>query len=1210
MNKLGKIFCFLISLCFFAFSGCSNFLDENVKASINHELSIPEYDLPVAKIEEPAFFEEGVPKNKAIIISFSKPVDPQTFEESFTIKDELSNNLKAYFLEPIWSNGNKLVTIPVNENNLIDLTKKGKMDIWVTLSKQCTTLDKIPIRTAINHVYIINDNTDNFPPLLKAVKAELPYYYLNEKEENETINLIEGEITLENREEIFETNHIKSKLDFYIEGSDFGGGNVYGHLQYQRLYDSAGNETYDPPYSFISPLENINFDGNNFGSFCLDLSGPEYLDGLYKIKVTVQDAFNWESDKENPENCRIYYVIRDTIMAYSGNALMAFKAPPENCTALDIEKSRYQINLNYLTDDVYYVFNDTEYKSTIDDYLYYFSWGTQAEDLSVPVQLYGYYEENEFGEALTDEGKIYQLPQDFMIFCKDNEDEDIILKVSIADAVGNTSEINTVIPKKIDFYNYTVSDFGEDKKQIQLNYSNMTTDLSRFSKVPGKLINARYYVFWGIKQYWQDDSDIILKRNIDYKNDPEGKRTDLSLIRGTGSIVPFVEPEPIAFENPETFETPEDFENPEALENSETFETPDNFEITEEEFVYSGLEKDSEYIVYIQPVYVTSSATGGSWTGNTLGPLYRVEISTAEREYGDEPKGLPSVPMFDPDYGITKESEGPNTGRFKISIHISNPQINVKYVPCFYDGKDWSFYPAQTSRDLEFSVANPIKAPLGAGEKWAVEGTWRQSNYFEAVKNSRAAYGDYSVYTKVKLLAVNDAGVTESIEKVLIFEESDDNIPPQQLADISNHDSILSYDGHSFLYEQLIKEDEGHLSPVIKYTYIPYDESWGDKLDVAMPEELEAISWWGITNYEDSWTFVDSSSGGAGYNLKFRIPVNGLADGKYMFFARVADTFDNYNYITLGKAHIGTFKNKLKVELASDKKHFISTLPIEQNEKFGRNMINVQSMAPWKEKENEKWTDWFGEYNQLQNCIVRVIDGKTCLVNENRDVADGTFVKVRTLNNDGKTLVYNDEGLPILDKIKPKPLEEGLFYRLTVQGFNENPLDPATMKGVDTMYGRPYNEQIYKTSIAQDSYVPGESEYDLCTEETVSNTVYYYIPFESDKNFAKEIKTSFFKNTASPRSNKPYIVNLISSPRDLGNDIDEWERRGKLIKTHYYDPNASGQEHPEFKKSFNDSLANEYMAASGEKGFVYYVAVVHFADNTRAISNVYTIQGY
>ena len=148
-------------------------------------------------------------------------------------------------------------------------------------------------------------------------------------------------------------------------------------------------------------------------------------------------------------------------------------------------------------------------------------------------------------------------------------------------------------------------------------------------------------------------------------------------------------------------------------------------------------------------------------------------------------------------------------------------------------------------------------------------------------------------------------------------------------------------------------------------------------------------------------------------------------------------------------------------------------------------------------------------------------------------------------------------------------------------------------------------------------------------------------------------------------SNTKYIVNVYTSIINLGNDIDAWERKGKLIKSHYYEPRSTlkrwveenplvvalsslstdiqsklvndgdcfhdkknnifyrrdGQNVKQYENieqdneyyheendpsvnpfSFNKALDDLYN--SEETGFVYYACVVHFADDTSVISDV------
>ena len=231
------------------------------------------------------------------------------------------------------------------------------------------------------------------------------------------------------------------------------------------------------------------------------------------------------------------------------------------------------------------------------------------------------------------------------------------------------------------------------------------------------------------------------------------------------------------------------------------------------------------------------------------------------------------------------------------------------------------------------------------------------------------------------------------------------------------------------------------------------------------------------------------------------------------------------------------------------------------------------------------------------------------------------------------------------------------MYRLTVQSFNENYIITGEngRSGVDRIYGRPYHYLYKKDKKEYEEwasdilyYVDGETKYDVCTEETVSNTVYFYTPgiwVDADGRYCKEdlsdFKASFFSSNARATSNHSHLVNVLASSRDLGSDPDEWERRGKLIATHVYNQNYTrpnkedykiedinhkmpwdagyidtydldryNRDLDDYKNVFDWTVAQQDMASANEKGHVYYVAVVHFADGSTAVSDTYTMYGF
>ena len=1210
--KSKVIYSVLLLVCTVIFFSCDNFLQGGeVKEAIDKAIYIANSECPVATLEEPTFQDSGLAKNRAIIITFTKSINPETFNPNFKIEDTKGNDLKGYFLKPEWSNDNKTVRIPANELKLIDLGTQSTMDILVKLTRACTTPDNLPITSAINHKYRINNDIDNTPPEIISIRAEVPALYISRKEEEPARILKEGNIPdiqqnqpateeqTKAENAILSVNHINTKFDIYIEGSDYGGGEVWGHIKYHQLYDSMGETVSADEEEFYFDFEKNEDNDNYHGKFTIDLSDNEqYSDGLYEVKVTIQDAYYMDSTE-----IKTFNVVRDTIFAYSSKTRFGLSSPlfrddfsdtvseDEKAvaiaeywydpnvmppTATKIEDSINEISFSYLPNDAYYrsKLTNTTYCDISTDYAYYISWGVNINELSEPIELLPFdWAKDNFND---DEFK-GPILEKFKNFAKDNKNSNIIMQAKILDAVGNDNYTKILYPKQIDFHNYIVSDDENNsgKKKVELYFEDMTkSDFTKIANLPDRKIKAIYRVYYSVNPVTDEDEskEAILKRNtaVPLEQDHWSDISDLHTI--------------------------------------------------------NNLEPDSTYVAYVQVEYKTDSMLNGQWVGETFGPLYKIIIDTSIDD---------NVNLEAPLFTFDKKSAGINTGLFDVTVNISNFDENVKYVPCYSTdgGNSWIYYESSQKNTFTFKVTNPLRAPfesLWNKPEWDLtawvdnEGNYHDNGdntYFESVKICTEKFKYPGVSAKIKLLAVYNtntvANTIESEVQEIKFEESDDNIPPFVTSNVTQHDSRLSYDGRYYQFENIVREDEGHLSEYFNYYYTPYQESWGDNLSIMEPEDIENLPG-GTATYTSS-CYIDKNT--ACYTIDAAIPVYGLEDGRYMFFAKVTDIYGNYDYITLGKADIGTFKNKLTVTYDTKKNMLISTLPIEGDEHFDRNMIHVQDC--WHDDETKKETLWcsdgyFGYLNQLQNCEKTNENGKTILQNDNSKATVGDFIYINW-----------DVDPAIVEPTTPKVLRGNCFYRITMQGFNENPYNESKRRGVDRKYGRPYskfdptqtnpNETEYLYTDKLLGYIEGETEYDLCTEETVSNTVYYYIPTTDaygnvdettfDKDYLNDIKSSFFADTATPRSNKAYLVNVIASGRDLGNDADEWERRGKLIKSHLYYPWRTQGEFDNFN-TFDSSVAANDMYESHEKGLVYYVAVVHFADGSTALSNVYTMQGF
>lgn len=1212
-------FFILILIAGLFFTSCENFLNgENIKDDLVKQIYIANHDCPVATVEEPVFSDSGVARNKAIIVSFSMAIDPQSFANSYQITDSLGNNLSANFLEPDWSNENTLVTIPANEQNHIDLKGKRTLDVYFTLSTSCTTPDGLPISSAINHKYRINDSLDNTAPTLSENSfAERSAIYFRDYLISESATLFEGALTSDNEWMVCNINHINSKMNFYIEGSDYGGGNVKGHVIAKRVKDTLGNSVNEAAKSFVFDLAKQEDSENSSGSYTVDLSSSlDYQDGLYEVKACVQDTSGLDS-----EDCQTYYVIRDTSLAYCVTSRMVNDTPyfindwpdpspddqtngyapgeyesklaqkefnSQQVTLQKIQDFRNRILFDQINDDVYYTSALTHNTYAENDLTYFVSWGLDKEHMTSPVKIEGQFYVNNTAIAQRGDVKYYTLPQAFHTFLNSNEDKDIILKAIVLDCVGNQNEIYSLWPKKLDFYNYKVSDDDNSKKKVQLNFA----DLANNKAFEDKIIHGKWRIFYAPLGTHNEDDDL----------------SELILTRNSRTYTP----------------------------NSDT---SDFIEIKQ-------LNLNTKYVVYIQTAYDADSVYNGQYNSTTFGPLIKKIVDTTK-----ETEENPKKPVFTSGVGGTIEitnEENPrkliqrdrmtkgaiNSGEFQITITLTDESYgsDLTYIPYYQvlvprhdeeepaGSKNWVWHPdewkwvklePQTGKSFTITVKNNLIAPIDKNKNWDCDewdytdyggGNRPDNTYFMAVENCKDKRGSSTVlsYTPVEgtliIKAANETSFTDSDEVIVRFYENDDNIPPAVSNEITKHDSHLSFDGHCFEFSDLISEDEGNLTEYFTYYYTPYNSAWADNLNVLSESQIQMLPS-GRAKYTGS-CWLDNTKG-AEYRLDTSIPVYGLPDGDYMYFAKLEDRYGNYTFATLGKAHIGTFKNKLKVELDDEKKYFKSTLVLEPDEShFDRNMINVQICY------DKNWDNYYEWLNELQTCRkTENVNGKTVL--SSYIVDDSSLNAFMYARRVGTTDTYIDYSRPQNDFDRSTQSERVLYkeqwYKITMQSFNY-------CNEVNLRYGRPYTSLSEVRSDEwtlwnrRPDWVNGEEKYDLCTDETVSNTVYCYVP-KDDEDFS-DYYASFFSGTATPRSNHSLIVNVFASSCDLGDDPDEWERRGKLVATHRYNPQWGET------CDFNQSVAAEDVSKAREKGLVYYAAVVHFAKGESAVSDVYTMYGF
>ena len=1228
----GALFCTVM----FLFTSCENFLKgADIKEKLEREIYIANHESPVATIEEPAFSDAGVARNKSVIVSFSFAMDPETFKSNYDIKDSKGKSLLDHYLEPEWSNDDKLVVIAANESNLIDLGTQSVMDIYFTLSRNCTTKDGLPIKDALNEKFRINTTTANEPPVLNAetlavrpvinvmlsetdtysIPASDPFIGIDVTDQTQLENnYFYNLLTAQNERSICETNHINSKLSIYIEGSDSGLGNgaLRAQILYRQIYTNGGVKTSGTFQKQIVSLSDIKDADNNYTNFTLDLSDPSYQDGMYVVLVNALDQYNLLS-----ETTRVYFVIRDTQMAKNNSVMIWFETPTfrqdftaneqaaypipfdqEIPIASKLDTYRNQFQFGYITNDTYYVSSAANhYEDDKEQFKYLISWGTSLDDMSVPVEpagvqkmpaleyynldipeyLYDLNEKPEYEYVNGDHSKVtyesymnefyytsfvhfsysslynpndkifYKLPQAYHEFVNQNKHSDIILQACIIDSVGNITKASTIAPKMIDFYGYSVEDITGGKR-IHLNYSDNSSDVTKLNAIFDKSIVLNYRIFYAKMDNDDVDTDNLeLRRNCatEFINDRYSMITD----------------------------------------------SPD-FDITD----------NSKYVVYIQPNYSTNSLGSSQYLGQTFGLMYKVIV--------DPTKSYSLTTLAEPDFDgddITKASAGVNTGLLNVTINLNSIQDNVTYIPSYsvddkkfdYDGfertwvrPEYEFDAAE--KQITFQMVNPLTIHAGVFDDVITDlsgqqkGSWKikvngdyliKDDFFESLDKLRNNYEElywFGVNVKIKVTAVaedpdskNVITSTEHEENMWIDGEEFDNIPPYQTSGITDHDSKLSYDGKEFVFYNVVREDQAHLNREFTYYYTPYNEAWGENLSVLSDAEIENLPhagsyiqshcWW-----EYQWDMPDNFKNDEKFkrlNIGFYpvVPVNGLPDGQYMFFGKFTDSKGNYSYITLGKANVGTFDKKPVVVCDTMKESI--TVKFDREGSFDNYFICFERLDSWFDDSiNAYRTEWhpvYGDKNELQKLDKNAQSWKQIYD------PDFTYKWIE----DNAFVVKKDSTNPANDK----RIYDNTYYRVTIQGFNEHPYDNSTDTGVNKRYGRPYldwpddpanpPERWTDYDRAIQDYVINERRYDLCTEETVSYTTYCYMPGNWTETHngqdvdviqdTENITSGFSPSLAIPYSEVDFIVNVFTSLVDLGNNPDEWERRGNPCRNTY-----------------------------------------------------------
>ena len=355
----------LVALLVISSFSCDNFMDgtETLK-NVDYQIWLANQVRPTVKILSPVLSSDGDYKNASIIFSFTKPMNPDTFEKAFTVKDSTGKkNFRENYGTASWNSDFTQVIIPAKEKNLLDITES--LEITIGLSLELKDSTNVPIKETVSETFKLKSEVNAEKPVYIASNVSTSADIANGSAEGTLF--INGELTANTQDTILSTNHIKNILYLYLEGHDYGDNVVFANISYKQLYTNAGKAVTGEEEKVIKELEATPEGTTNSASqFTIDLSdNNKFTDGLYKVEIFLTDASNNRSDET-----KTYYIIRDTEYSLNSDAILYSAFPswrnpndewqPEK-KIKTLEEAIVNIGFSNFSDDIYLVYNNKTY---------------------------------------------------------------------------------------------------------------------------------------------------------------------------------------------------------------------------------------------------------------------------------------------------------------------------------------------------------------------------------------------------------------------------------------------------------------------------------------------------------------------------------------------------------------------------------------------------------------------------------------------------------------------------------------------------------------------------------------------------------------------------------------------------------------------------------------------------------------------------------
>ena len=407
---------------------------------------------PVVTGFEPANVSAGIPEDSQIQIKFSMPMDASTFDYDIFVDDSKTDETASkssfkdvYFGKPIFTDGNKTVTIKVAAGKLINMTGYPLREVKIEL--KATVKSETGVTLApddLIHTYKINASKDASEPRFDSIEIKRGW-------DNGTIT---DKVYTAWEDADYKSNHAAS-LRIVCKGADAGQGLQKIELKQKLIKKVDGTEVNkDLPSIFA---EGFTLDEGTLDQYTFDKVvnfDPEETDGLVQVELYIYDG-NGNKVKAG-DKC--WYFIKDTKVNTVGIGIDNSKymnrdewKTDEGFINMNDCFTTWYVNKDGFPVDVWWLGDGKEFTSKKENFILTLRWGKNSED----------YHEIKIDEKNSSD--------EYYVFNMDNYEEEFSREVSLviqdeAGAIGMRSEI---IPKKMK--PLSMRKIGNDKYEIILS---------------------------------------------------------------------------------------------------------------------------------------------------------------------------------------------------------------------------------------------------------------------------------------------------------------------------------------------------------------------------------------------------------------------------------------------------------------------------------------------------------------------------------------------------------------------------------------------------------------------------------------------------------------------------------------------------------------------------------------------------------------------